>query len=142
MGSTPTDRRHLLEQVARTIAEAHHRAPAEPSTHVAAFVELDGEEVVLGVRWFDAHPAALPWADEVQDTWWALVLCTRGRAHFLDRPDVAPEPIASTFARSRDGHELSLLRRGGELTELPGRAEGRIPDLLRTLLPVHARTPS
>jgi hypothetical protein len=139
MGSTLSERRDLLERIAYVLADAHAGCDVDPAADLAAYVELDGREIVLGLRPFDEHPTEVPWEADVQDSWWALVLTTRGRAHLLDAPDRGPEQILSTFARSRDGHEVSLLRRGDTLTELPGRAEGRIPDLLRRLLPACTR---
>jgi hypothetical protein len=138
MGSTCSDHPDLLGRIAHLIDEAHQ--PAD--VHLAAYLEVDADDpgaLVLGVRRFDEHPTDVDWSLEVQDSWWALVLCVRGRAHFLDEPDHGPEPIVSTFARSRDGSEVSLLRRRGVVTLLPERAVGRIPDLLRMLLPAPAR---
>jgi hypothetical protein len=136
MGSTRSERRDLLELVARSMADAHHRA-AFPVTHLVSFVELRGDELHGGVRAFEEHPCEVLVPAEVEQSWWALVLCSRGTAHLLDEPDGCARPIVSTFARSRDGDEVSLLRRGDELTTLPGWATGRIPDLLRSLLPAH-----
>jgi hypothetical protein len=138
MGSTLSAHPDLLERVAHVIDDAHQ----PDDVHLAAFVELDADDpeaMVLGVRPFESHPTEVDWSREVQDSWWALVLCVRGRAHFLDEPDRGAEPIVSTFARSRDGHEVSLLRRGEVVTVLPERAVGRIPDLLRSLLPADPR---
>ena len=136
MGSTRSERRDLLERVAHCIAEAHHRT-AFPVTHLVSFVELRGGELHGGIRAFDEHPTEVLTPADVRPSWWALVLCTRGDAHLLDEPDRPAQPIVSTFARSRDGDEVSLLRRGEDLTRLPGWAAGRIPDLLRSLLPAH-----
>ena len=138
MGSTLIDRRELLERFAHLIDDAHQ--PAD--THLAAYLELDTDDpdgLTVGVRPFDEHPTEVDWSREVQDSWWAVALCVRGRAHFLDDPARGPERIVSTFARSRDGQEVSLLRRDGVVTRLPEEAVGRIPDLLRSLLPAESR---
>ena len=138
MGSTPSERRALLELITLDVASVHHRTTS-PLLHLVAGVQPRATDVELGFLAFDDHPAdVLPRYDDLA-RWWAIVLSSRGTAHFLDQPDGAPEPIVSTFARSRDGHEISLLRRGDQLDVLPGRGEGRIPDLLRTLLPTERR---
>ena len=129
MGSTvlPLD---LLERIAHLIDAASH----DPTDHIAASVELDEGELVLGVRTFDLHPTLALAGLVAPPSWWGLIVCSPGRAHFLDQPDRPPEPIVSTYARSRDGAEVSLLRRGTDVTRLPGPAEGRIPELVQGIL--------
>ena len=127
----PSTRDRLL-----SIAHVVDSASADLTGARIVSVELDGDDVVLGVRDLPAgvHPVG-PLAGLVApEQWWALCIVTHGRAHFLDEPDRAPEDIVSTFALARDGSEASLLRRGDDVMELPGPTTGRIPDLLRTIL--------
>jgi hypothetical protein len=103
---------------------------------VLAHISVDGDELELGLRELDPdlHPT-MELAGLVADPrWWALCLVTRGRAHLLDAPDAPSEPVVSTYAVDRAGHEVSLLRRGTEVEELTGPVVGRIPDLLRHIL--------
>jgi hypothetical protein len=82
----------------------------------------------------DRHPCEELHGFVAPDEWWAVGLVVRGRAHFLDEPGRQPEPIVSTFFVERGGVEVSLLRRGDEVSEGPGRVEGRLPDLCRAMV--------
>ncbi len=128
---------HLLEQIARWF----DRSCFGGIHHAALFVEpCGGDEAVFGVRAFADHPTDALGGLVAPSRWWAFALCTRGQEHFPDGADQEPEPIFSTFARSRNGHEVSLLRRGQEVTRLHGPAEGRVPDLVRAILSPRAST--
>jgi hypothetical protein len=131
MGSTVRPR-DLLEQIAHLVDAAGVDLPhLDP---FAVVVERIDGEVVLGLRCLHAHPTVALAGLVAPPSWWALLLCTSGHAHLLASPNLAPEPIVSTYGRSRDGDEVSLLRRGSSVTELTGPAEGRIPDLVRAIL--------
>ena len=106
MRSTVHPSDDLLEQIARLV----DLSCAGRVDHTAAFVEAcrrpARDEVTLGIRTFDDHPTdAL--ADLVAPpSWWAFVLCTTGRAHFLDERDRAaradpraPSPARATATR-------------------------------------------
>lgn len=129
MGSTVRTR-GLLEQIAHIVDASSVGHPE----HLAVFVELLDGEIVLGLRNLDDHPTAALAGLVAPPSWWAFLLCTSGRAHFLADVHRAPEPIFSTYGRSREGDEVSLLRRGSSVTVLTGPAEGRIPDLVRAIL--------
>jgi hypothetical protein len=124
---TPAD---LLAALAHVVEEAVHRDPAG----TAVYVKREGEEIELGIRALDPelHPCLELRGLIAPDDWWAVGLVTHGTATFLD--EQRSERIVSSFFRSRDGDEVSLLRRGEDVQELPGRGEGRIPDLLRSAL--------
>jgi hypothetical protein len=127
----PTARDRLL-----SIAELVDLAGPEHPDGIIVSVALEEDDVVLGVRRLDPtlHPTIELAGLVAEPSWWALCLCTHGRARFLDEPDRLPEAIVSTFAVDRCGTEVSLLRRGATVTELPGPALGRIPELLRSIL--------
>jgi hypothetical protein len=122
----------LLVRIAHIVdASRHDRGP-----HAAVSVELVDDEVVLGLRAFDRHPVEELAGLVAPSTWWAFLLCTTGRVRFLDQPERSPERIVNTFGRSREGEEVSLLRRRNEVATLRGPAEGSIPDLVRAILGV------
>ncbi len=126
------DGRARLRAVAELLEAATHDWP----TGVLVYVALDGEELELGLRELDpaVHPTVELAGLVAEPRWWALCLVCHGTARFLDAPGDRPERIVSTYAVARDGHEVSLLRRGHAVEELPGTAAGRIPDLLRHVL--------
>lgn len=119
-----------------SIAQVLDAASADAGLPIQAYVTEDGDDVELGVRLLQlgVHPC-----DELRGTvapadWWAMGVVTFGRARFLDHPDLDPEPIQSTYLLARDGTEVSLLRRGRDVEQLHGPAQGRIPDLCRSIL--------
>jgi hypothetical protein len=122
------------------VAEVLDLSNVDEPGHLAMYVALTDEvgELEVGMRWLhpDLHPTVELAGLVAPRSWWAFGLSTTGRAHFLDEPDRAPERIVSTYVRERNGCEVSLLRRGSSVTELNGPAEGRIPDLVRSILGV------
>ena len=120
----------LLTAIAHVVEEAVHPDPAG----AIAYARLEGHEVELGLRPLDPdlHPCLELRGFVAPDDWWAFGIVTHGTATFLD--EQRRERIVSAFFRSRDGQEVSLLRRGGRVEELPGLAEGRVPDLVREAL--------
>jgi hypothetical protein len=127
--TTPTDS-ELLVALAHIVEEAVHSDPAG----TAIFVRRTGGEIELGLRPLDPelHPCLELRGFVAPEDWWAFGLVAHGTATFLDED--RSERIVSTHLRSRSGEEVSLLRRGDTVQELPGRGEGRIPDLLRSVL--------
>jgi hypothetical protein len=129
--TTPTDT-ELLAALARILEEAVHSDPAG----TAIFVRRFDSEIELGLRRLDPelHPCLELRGFVAPEDWWAFGLVTHGTATFLDED--RSERIVSTHLRSRSGEEVSLLRRGDTVQELPGRGVGRIPDLVRSVLPL------
>jgi hypothetical protein len=134
MSTLPTTEPDLLAAIAHVIEASVH---AEPVGTVAYVRRLGDGELEVGLRLLDPelHPCA-----ELRDfaapaDWWALGLVTHGTATFLD--EQRTERIVSAFFCSRDGREVSLLRRRGRVQELSGLAEGRVPELVREALGRH-----
>lgn len=128
----PPSPRDRLSSIAVLLDESSARSDVD--LHV--YVTDDGRAFELGLRALDPrlHPCEELRGLVAAEDWWAVGLVLHGRLRFLDGGDRGPEPIRSTYLVARDGTEVSLLRRGDEVTELAGPAEGRLPDLLRTML--------
>ena len=124
--------RDRLASIARVLADASTPGCSDVLVHVLD----DPDDVVLGLHPLD--PAQHP-CDELHGAvappdWWAVGIVIAGRARYLDRPEADPEPITTTYLVERGGAEVSLLRRGDDVTELRDRVVGRIPDLCRGML--------
>jgi hypothetical protein len=132
MATTPLEHtsRALLLAIARCAEEGSHANPGG----TAFFVRRDGEEIELGVRALDPdlHPTLELRGFVAPDDWWAFGLVVHGTATFYEEDRC--ERIVTTYFRSRDGDEVSLLRRGDDVQEMPEGCIGRIPDLLRSVL--------
>ena len=123
----------LLTSIAHDVEEALH---PDPRGTIVLLQDdpADREQVVLSLRALEGHPCEDLAGFQAPPGCWALILVTPGRAHLLDAPDEAPVRIVSTYLLHRDGRSVSLLRRGDEVSELPGPAVGRIPDLCSRIL--------
>jgi hypothetical protein len=127
----PLDRDLLL-----SVSHFVERGAALGGSDCFVSVTPSGREVAFGFYplYTGLHPCE-ELGDMVADhSWWAVGLILHGRGHFLDQPDQPAEPIVSTYFIERGGAEVSLLRRGKRLEEMPGPAIGRIPDLCRSML--------
>ena len=122
-----------LVELAHLVDDAHVDHPSD----VAFYVVHEPPDIVLGLHALepDLHPCAVLAGFEAPEAWDAFGVRVHGTARFLDEPDRPPEPIVSTFVLDRSGASASLLRRGDDVTELPGPAVGRVPDLCRSVLP-------
>jgi hypothetical protein len=131
----PSLRRSILERLT-AVAHAAEQACLLSPDDVLVRVIAHQHEVELGLLPLDPdlHPCEELRGFVAPEEWWAVGLVVRGRAHLLDEPDRQPEPIVSTFFIERGGAEVSLLRRGNRVDEGPGRAEGRLPDLCRSMV--------
>lgn len=132
MSASTTTPRHRLASIARVVADASAPGCSDVLVHVRA----DPDDVVLGLHPLDPgqHPCDELRGAVAPPDWWAVGIVIAGRARFLDRPDLAPEPITTTYFVERGGAEVSLLRRGDVVTEMGERVVGRIPDLCRGML--------
>lgn len=126
----------LLSTRDRLLSIAHALDAAGPGSDVLVGVIADPDDVVLALRTLDPdrHPCDELRGRVAPSDWWAVGIVVEGRARFLDQPDRPPEPIVTTYLVERGGAEVSLLRRGGEVTESHERVSGRIPDLCRGML--------
>jgi hypothetical protein len=123
----------LLTAIAHGVEAAVHSEPQGTVVYAARV----GDEVELGLRLLDPelHPCAELRGFEAPAHWWAMGLITHGTATFLE--EGRTERIVSTYFAARDGSEVSLLRRGDGVQELPGPAVGRVPELVREALGLH-----
>jgi hypothetical protein len=120
-----------LRGVLRLVDEATREEPG----HVAVHVVDDPHDIVLGLKPLDPgrHPFEELAGFLAPRTWTTFGLCVRGSAHHLVSGE-HQAGVTTTFLVDRSGTELSLLRAGPTATELPGPAEGTIPDLCRRVL--------
>jgi hypothetical protein len=134
MSTLPATEPDLLAAIAHVIEAGVH---AEPVGTVAYVRRLSRGKLELGLR--PLHPELHPCTElrgfVAPADWWALGLVTHGTATFPDGRRT--EQIVSAFFCSRDGDEVSLLRRHGRVQELHGLAEGRVPELVREALGRH-----
>jgi hypothetical protein len=121
-----------LLDLARLIDDAH----ADHLGNLAFYVVHEPPEIVLGLQDLepDVHPCISLGGLEAPPEWDAFGVRVCGTAHFLDDSGRAASAIVSTYLVDRGGRSASLLRRGDEVTELPGPAVGRIPELCRSIL--------
>lgn len=122
-----------LQPVARLVDELGEDEPGHLLVHV---LDAPGPDLAIGTAPLDrsVHPFTELAGVTAPEAWHTFGVRVRGRAHHLDEPEGTPEPVSTTFLVDRAGHEASVLRRGGTSLDLPGRAEGTIPDLCRRVL--------
>lgn len=127
-----------LFDLAHLIDDAHVDRVAD----VAFYIVNKPPDVVVGLKDLDpgVHPCRALAGFEAPPEWDAFGVRVHGRAHILDDPSEPPADIVSTYLVDRAGRSASLLRRGDEVTELPGPTLGRIPDLCRRVLPMRSTT--
>jgi hypothetical protein len=122
-----------LSAIAALVDELAIEEPGHLLVHV---LHEPGPDVALGTKALDGatHPFVALAGFSAPAEWSAFGLRVRGRARLLDQPQRPPQATRTTFLVDRRGREASLLRQGDTTTELPGPAEGTIPDLCRRVL--------
>lgn len=103
--------------------------------HVLIHVVEEDDDLVLSLRPLPegTHPFGELAGFTAPDDWAMIGLRVRGTARHLEGDQAAHESI-TTYLLRRTGEECSLLRSAEEVTALPGRAEGTLPDLCRRVL--------
>lgn len=120
------------------LAHAIDGATAEEPSHLAIYVaEAAGpaDEVEVGLRPFptDIHPFTELSGLVAPPEWSMFGLRVHGTGHHL-AVEGRRERTVTTFLLARTGEEVTLLRMGGAVTEVPETAQGTLPDLCRRVL--------
>lgn len=120
-----------LQALARLVDET----TADEPGHLAVHAATDGDGLVLGVLPLDAevHPFSQLAGTTAPGAWEVFGLRVRGSARGLDGGR-SGGATATTFVVDRTGAEWSVLRRGDEVLDLRGPAEGTLADLCRRVL--------
>jgi len=107
-----------------------------PATEAFTWLPLDG-----------AHPLDLLLGFRAPPHWQALGVSCSGRAHRLDdegrrrSPHAEGDEVRVTVLVDRAGAAVSLMRRGDEVTPLPGRPDGAVADACRRALALPTAPP-
>lgn len=111
-------------------------AVEEPGHLLVHVLDEPGPDLALGTKALDpaTHPFMVLAGFSAPADWSAFGLRVQGRVRFLGEPERPPEASCTTFLVDRLGREASLLRQGHTVVELPGPADGTIPDLCRRVL--------
>ena len=128
----PSSALERLTAIAHVVEDGLAGAPGGTLVRVIA----DDIDVELGLRPLDPeqHPLLELAGFVAPPEWWAVGLIVPGRAWCLDEAGLGPEDVVSAHFVERGGAAVSLLRQGSVVTQPPEPMQGRIPDLLRTIL--------
>lgn len=127
-------RHRPLEAVARVI----DAVPEDDPCHLAVYVAEPGDgaadDVELGLR--PLPPGHHPFTElaglQAPPSWSMFGLRVHGTGHHLQ--ESRSERATTTFLVARTGEEITLLRMGGAVAEVPEAAQGTLPDLCRRVL--------